>query len=668
MPKNDKYFKTFDLKSDYKPSGDQPKAIKLLTQGIKDNEKAQTLLGVTGSGKTFTIANIVANINKPMLVVSHNKTLAAQLYQEFRDFFPNNKVEYFVSYYDYYQPEAYLPVSDTYIAKDLSINAQIEKLRLSTTASLASKRNDVIVVSSVSCIYGVGNPETFKKKLINLKKGDKISQKNLLFRLVDLLYKRTIKEFSRGTFRVRGDTVDIFPAYEDIVYRLIFWGNEIESLDVITPETGHKICEAEDVNIFPANLFVTNKDDVYDAIKEIHKDLKEQVRFFESSGMETEVTRIIERTELDIEMIKEIGYCSGIENYSRYFDKRKTGQRPFCLIDYFPKDYLMVIDESHVTLPQIRAMYAGDRARKLNLVQHGFRLPSAMDNRPLKVEEFEQLINQVIYVSATPSKYEIEQCHGVIVEQIIRPTGLLDPVIEVRPSENQIDDLLHEIKNRISKKKRVLITTLTKVMAEELSKYLSNLEIKCTYIHSDVKTLDRTKIMDNLRRGVIDVLIGINLLREGLDLPEVSLVVILDADKEGFLRSIKSLIQTIGRAARNKDGRVIMYADKITDSMEHAIEETSRRRLLQMNYNNEHNISPTTIVKKFSKGMDDKYYVESDAEFSQVADPALKYIKKGDIKEIIKELEQQMRAAAKQENFIEAIRLRDEIGKYKDML
>ncbi len=668
MPKNDKYFKSFDLKSDYKPSGDQPQAIKLLTQGIKDNEKAQTLLGVTGSGKTFTIANVVANINKPMLVVSHNKTLAAQLYQEFRDFFPNNKVEYFVSYYDYYQPESYLPVSDTYIAKDLSINAQIEKLRISTTVSLASKRNDVIVVSSVSCIYGVGNPETFEKSLINLKKNDKVSQKNLLFRLVDLLYKRAIKEFSRGTFRVKGDTVDIFPAYADIAYRLIFWGNEIESLDVINPETGHKISEAEDVNIFPANLFVTNKDDVYDAIKEIQKDLKDQIRFFESSGLEAEVKRILERTELDIEMIKEIGYCSGIENYSRYFDKREEGQRPFCLIDYFPKDYLMVIDESHVTLPQIRAMYAGDRARKLNLVQHGFRLPSAMDNRPLKVEEFEQLINQVIYVSATPSQYEIEQSHGVVVEQIIRPTGLLDPKIEVRPSENQIDDLLHEIKKRISKKERVLITTLTKIMAEELSKYLSNLEIKCTYIHSDVKTLDRTEIMDNLRRGIIDVLIGINLLREGLDLPEVSLVIILDADKEGFLRSIKSLIQTIGRAARNKEGKVIMYADRITDSMEHAIEETSRRRLLQMDYNKKHNISPTTIIKKFSKGMGDKYYAESDVKFSQVADPALQYIKKEDIKEIIKELEQQMKIAAKQENFIEAIRLRDEIGKYRDML
>ncbi|MCP3659958.1 MAG: excinuclease ABC subunit UvrB [Bacteroidetes bacterium] len=658
----------FNLISEYKPTGDQPKAIKLLSSGINNGEEAQTLLGVTGSGKTFTIANVITNSNKPTLVISHNKTLAAQLYQEFKTFFPNNKVEYFVSYYDYYQPESYMPTTDTYIAKDLSINAEIQKLRLSTTSSLASGRKDVIVVSSVSCIYGIGNPENFENNLLIIKKGEKVVQRQLLFSLVDMLYQRTVKKFERGTFRVQGEVVDIFPAYADFAYKLIFWGDEIEDIQIINPHTGTKISNETILKLFPANLFVTNKEHMKEIIKEIQSDLQEQIKFFCSKGMDIEANRIKERTELDLEMMRELGFCSGVENYSRYFDRRNPGQRPFCLIDYFPKDFLMIIDESHVTMPQIRAMYGGDRARKLNLVQHAFRLPSAMDNRPLKVEEFERLINQIIFVSATPAIYELEQSNGVIVEQIIRPTGLLDPKIEVKPSQNQIDDILEQINITIDKKERILVTTLTKRMAEELSKYLRNIGIKCTYIHSEIKTLERIEIINELREGKIDVLIGVNLLREGLDLPEVSLVIILDADKEGFLRNVKSLIQTIGRAARNRDGKVIMYADNITNSMQEAIDETSRRRLMQMDYNKKHNITPKTIIKNISGVKKVDYYSEDTLKTKKVSDPALKYIKKEDIKAIIKDLKSQMLKASKNEDFMNAAKFRDEIEKYKKML
>ncbi len=659
----------FNLISEYKPTGDQPKAIELLTDGIISGEKAQTLLGVTGSGKTFTVANVISTLNKPTLVISHNKTLAAQLYQEFKSFFPENKVEYFVSYYDYYQPESYMPSTNTYIAKDLSINAEIEKLRLRTTSSLASGRRDVIVVSSVSCIYGIGNPDNFENNLLTLKKGEKIIQRQLLFELVDMLYKRTVKKLERGTFRVQGDTIDIFPAYTDFAFKVIFWSDEIEKIQIINPNTGNKISEEETLKLFPANLFVTNKEQINDVIKEIQTDLEAQIKFFCSKGMDIEANRIKERTELDLEMMRELGYCSGIENYSRYFDNREPGQRSFCLIDYFPKDYLMIIDESHVTIPQIKAMTGGDRARKLNLVQHAFRLPSAMDNRPLKLEEFEKLINQIIYVSATPSNYELEKSNGIIVEQIIRPTGLLDPKIEVKPSQNQIDDIIEQINITINKKERILVTTLTKRMAEELSKYLKNIGIKCTYIHSEIKTLERVDIINELREGKIDVLIGVNLLREGLDLPEVSLVIILDADKEGFLRNVKSLIQTVGRAARNKDGKVIMYADKVTNSMKEAIDETSRRRLLQMNYNKKHKITPTTIKKAIlGDNQKLKYYSEDTIKIKKASDPALKYLKKEDIKAIIKDLKIQMLRASKNEDFINAAKYRDEIENYKKML
>lgn len=587
----------FTLSSKYSPTGDQPEAIAQLVQGINAGEKHQTLLGVTGSGKTFTIANLVAEVNRPTIVLSHNKTLAAQLYGEFKQFFPENAVEYFISYYDYYQPEAYLPSSNIYIEKDLSINEEIEKLRLSATSSLLTGRRDVLVVASVSCIYGIGNPEEFSKNVISLQIKDKIARNQLLFALVDILYARTETEFRRSTFRVRGDTVDIFIAYGDFAYRIIFWGDEIEKIQQIDPQSGKKISDELMITIFPANLFVTAKDQVQTVIRQIQDDMVEQVKLFESEHRTLEAKRVQERTEFDIEMMRELGYCSGIENYSRYFDLRKPGARPFCLLDYFPDDYIMIIDESHVTLPQVRAMWGGDRARKVNLVDYGFRLPSALDNRPLAFNEFEALLNQVIYVSATPSEYELRKSEGVIVEQLIRPTGLLDPEIDVRPSINQIDDLLEEIDERAKKDERVLVTTLTKRMAEELTKYLLRADVQCRYIHSEVATLDRVEILRELRLGVFDVLVGVNLLREGLDLPEVSLVAILDADKEGFLRNVKSLIQTIGRASRNVEGKVIMYADKITESMRIAIDETNRRRSVQAAYNELHQIVPKTVFK-----------------------------------------------------------------------
>ncbi|HQN99299.1 MAG TPA: excinuclease ABC subunit UvrB, partial [Bacteroidales bacterium] len=587
----------FKLVSEYQPTGDQPEAIRQLVEGLERGDKAQVLLGVTGSGKTFTIANVIAQVNRPTLVLSHNKTLAAQLYGEFKQFFPENAVEYFVSYYDYYQPEAYLPITDTYIEKDLSINDEIEKLRLSTSSSLLSGRRDVIVVSSVSCIYGIGNPDDFSRQVIQLQKGQIIGRSKLLLDLVAGLYSRTVTDFKRGTFRVKGEVVDIFPAYADKAYRVIFWGDQIEELQIFDPITGYKIANEESLIIYPANIFVTSHEQMIKAIHDIQEDLYKQVEYFNQIGKFQEAKRLQDRVSYDIEMMKELGYCSGIENYSRYFDGRKPGSRPFCLIDYFPDDYLLIIDESHVTVPQIRAMYGGDRSRKLVLVDYGFRLPSALDNRPLKFDEFEKLTNQVIYVSATPAEYELKQAEGIVVEQIIRPTGLLDPSIEVRPSTNQIDDLLSEIHKTIERKERVLVTTLTKRMAEELSKYLQSIDIKTRYIHSDIETLDRVEIMRDLRLGKFDVLVGVNLLREGLDLPEVSLVAILDADKEGFLRSERSLTQTSGRAARNINSKVIMYADKMTDSMRLTIEETNRRRSRQMEYNMKHGITPTPIIK-----------------------------------------------------------------------
>lgn len=587
----------FELQADFTPKGDQPQAIKELVKGIEEHEKHQTLLGVTGSGKTFTIANVIQEVNKPTLILSHNKTLAAQLYGEFKQFFPNNAVEYFVSYYDYYQPEAYIPTSGVYIEKDLSINSEIEKLRLNTTASLMSGRQDVIVISSVSCIYGMGNPADFKESIINVKVGDEFSRSQFLFSLVDILYSRTEADFTEGTFRVKGDTVDIYPAYADYAYRIYFWGDEVEAIHKIDPIEGIKLGEEQLISLFPANLFVTPKGTMKNSISLIQDDLSKQIRFLESEGKVAESKRLLERTEHDLEMMRELGYCSGIENYSRYFDGRKLGERPYCLLDYFPEDYLLVIDESHVTAPQIRAMYGGDRSRKSNLIEYGFRLPSALDNRPLKFDEFEQLQNQTIFVSATPADYELEKSEGIIVEQLIRPTGLLDPEIDVRPTENQIEDLLEEIQLRIDKNERVLITTLTKRMAEELSKYLDNLNVKTKYIHSEVKVLERVEILRELRLGVFDVLVGVNLLREGLDLPEVSLVVIFDADKEGFLRNYKSMIQTIGRAARNSNGFVIMYADKTTNSMKQAIDETKRRRQIQIDYNTKNEITPTTVQK-----------------------------------------------------------------------
>ncbi len=658
----------FKITSNFKPTGDQPEAISQLVQGVNDGAKHQTLLGVTGSGKTFTIANVIEKIQKPTLILSHNKTLAAQLYNEFKQFFPDNAVEYFVSYYDYYQPEAYLPVTDTYIEKDLQINSEIEKLRLHTTSSLLSGRKDIIVVSSVSCIYGIGNPEDFHNNIIKLQQGQSISRSKLLLRFVDSLYSRNEIDFDRGNFRVKGDTVDIFPAYSDFAYKIIFWGDEIEEISSFNPVDGKTIENLDNIFIYPANIFVTTKDHINKAINQIQDDLVKQIDYFKEIGKPFEAKRIEERVTYDLEMMRELGHCSGIENYSRYFDGRKPGSRPFCLIDYFPDDFLTVIDESHVSIPQIRAMFGGDRARKKNLVEYGFRLPAALDNRPLTFDEFENISNKIIYLSATPADYELNKSEGVIVEQIIRPTGLLDPSIDVRPSLNQIDDLIGEINKRASINERVLVTTLTKRMAEELTKYLTKLNIKCRYIHSDVETLERVEIMDELRRGVFDVLIGINLLREGLDLPEVSLVAILDADKEGFLRSERSLTQTAGRAARNINGKVIMYADKITRSMERTISETERRREKQLKYNAEHNITPKQIIKPTKSMMDNmnmeeyKYY-EQNAQNKQdiAADPVVKYMDKPAIKKAIVNTKKLMEKAAKNLDFIEASRLRDEM-------
>jgi len=661
----------FKLISGFQPTGDQPEAIKQLTEGIQRGDQAQTLLGVTGSGKTFTVANVIERVQRPTLVLSHNKTLAAQLYGEFKQFFPGNAVEYFVSYYDYYQPEAYLPVTDTYIEKDLSINDEIEKLRLSTTSALLSGRDDVIVVASVSCIYGIGNPEDFHNNVIHVKKGDTISRNKLLHRLVESLYSRSEIEFKRGNFRVRGDTVDIFLAYSDFAYRVYFFGDEIEDIESFDPGSGRKIEKYESVVIYPANIFVTSKDKMEDAIEQIREDLTKQVETLVEQEQHIEAKRLQQRVTFDIEMMIELGYCSGIENYSRYFDGRRPGQRPFCLLDYFSDDYLMIIDESHASIPQVRGMFGGDRSRKENLVEYGFRLPAAMDNRPLNFTEFEQMINQVIFVSATPADYEMEKSEGVIVEQLIRPTGLLDPEIDVRPSINQIDDLLDEIDQRVNKGERILITTLTKRMAEELSKYLLNLNIKCRYLHSDIQTLDRVEIMRDLRLGKFDVLVGINLLREGLDLPEVSLVAILDADKEGFLRSERSLTQTAGRAARNINGKVVMYADKITDSMQRTIDETNRRREKQLAYNIKYNITPAQITKSKEeimgqtsvvdmKGGFANAYIENE-EINIAADPVVQYMTKEQLKKNMAKTKRSMEKAARQLDFIEAARLRDEV-------
>tara|TARA_B100001146_G_scaffold3230_1_gene2905 strand:+ start:13053 stop:15074 length:2022 start_codon:yes stop_codon:yes gene_type:complete len=664
----------FNLKSDFKPKGDQPSAIKKLSDGINNKEKAQVLLGVTGSGKTFTMANVISEQNKPTLILCHNKTLAAQLYGELKQFFPDNAVEYFISYYDYYQPEAYIPTTNVYIQKDLSINKVIEKLRLSASSSLLSGRNDVIVVASVSCIYGIGNPDDFGKNVIKLKIGDSYNLKELLFLFVDILYERSYEEeFKRGSFRLKGDTLDIFVAYDDFIYRIIFWGKEIESIQKVDPASGRKISDQESIVIYPANLFVTSKDVIDIALTEIEKDLDKQVNFFEKEGKFFEAKRIKERTEFDLEMINEIGYCSGIENYSRYFDRRDPGKRPFCLLDYFPDNFLMFIDESHVTIPQVRAMWGGDRSRKMNLVEYGFRLPSALDNRPLNFQEFESMINQVIFVGATPSEYELISSGGSIVEQIIRPTGLLDPKIEVRKSENQIDDILNEINLRVDKDERILITTLTKRMSEELSKYLLNSGVACRYMHSEIDTLERVNILRGLRLGDFNVLVGVNLLREGLDLPEVSLVIILDADKEGFLRSEKSLIQTSGRAARNVNGLVIMYADKITKSMDSTIKKTQRRRKLQNEYNIKNNIIPKTISKSkeyiIAQTTVGKKLSEENQFISKLEiDPVIKSMSKEEIDKIILRNEKQMDTAAKDLDFFEAARLRDEIIELKKII
>ena len=664
----------FELFSSFSPTGDQPEAINSLSEGIMNGEESQTLLGVTGSGKTFTVANVIQKVQRPTLVLSHNKTLAAQLYQEFKAFFPNNAVEYFVSYYDYYQPEAYLPVSDTYIEKDLSINDEIEKLRLSATSSLLSGRRDVIVVSSVSCIYGIGNPVDFFKGVTLVKKGQVISRNQLLYRLVENLYSRTEVDPQRGNFRVNGDTVDVFLAYDDYVVRINFWGDEIETIQKVDPMHFNVLEEYEQFQIFPANIFVTNKDAVQRSIIEIQEDLLKQIDFFKETGRSFEASRIKSRVEFDLEMMRELGYCSGIENYSRYFDRRKTGERPFCLLDYFPDDFLTVVDESHATLPQIRAMYGGDHSRKVNLVDFGFRLPAALDNRPLKFDEFESMINQTIYVSATPSDYELEKCGGVIVEQIIRPTGLLDPRIIIKPRLNQIDDLINEIDQVIKRDERVLVTTLTKRMAEELDKYLTKLGKRTRYIHSDVETLKRVEILADLRNGLFDVLIGVNLLREGLDLPEVSLVAILDADKEGFLRSERSLVQTVGRAARNVNGKVIMYADKVTKSMAKTIDETNRRRGIQEKYNSDNKIIPTQIYKTkesilaSKKSDNDEVVYEVDNVVSISEDPVVKKMNRDELESSIKRVKSQMEREAKKENFIEAAHLRDELFSLKKIL
>lgn len=665
--------KSFKLTSKFKPTGDQPEAIRQLTQGLELGLPAQTLLGVTGSGKTFTIANVVEKVQRPTLVLSHNKTLAAQLYTEFKNFFPENAVEYFVSYYDYYQPEAYLPSTDTYIEKDLSINAEIEKLRLAATSSLLSGRRDVLVVSSVSCLYGIGNPHDFSSSVITVKKGQKLVRNKFLMTLVDSLYTRNELELNRGNFRVKGDTVDIFLAYTDFILRIVFWGDEIDEIMTIEPANNRVIDEYDEYLIYPAGIFVTSKDRINDAIYQIQKDLAERVDYFRSVGKNYEAKRLYERVTYDMEMIKEVGYCSGIENYSRYFDGRKPGERPFCLLDYFPKDYLLVIDESHVTVPQIRAMYGGDAARKQNLVEYGFRLPAARDNRPLKFEEFEALTPQTIYVSATPADYELMKSEGVVIDQLIRPTGLLDPKIDVRPSLNQIDDLLEEINVRAEKDERVLVTTLTKRMAEELTAYLLKNGVRCNYIHSDVDTLERVQIMDDLRRGIYDVLVGVNLLREGLDLPEVSLVAILDADKEGFLRSHRSLTQTAGRAARNLNGQVIMYADKITESMQMTIDETNRRREKQLAYNEAHGITPQAIKKNFANVLSTPSAVEKDAYVAPeviplAADPVIQYMTPQALQKSIDYTRRQMMEAAKEMNFIEAAQLRDELIKLEDQL
>jgi excinuclease ABC subunit B len=656
----------FKLVSPFEPMGDQPQAIKELTAGVDNDILNQTLLGVTGSGKTFTVANVIKEVNKPTLILSHNKTLAAQLYNEFKQFFPENSVEYFVSYYDYYQPEAYLPTTDTFIEKDLAINDEIEKLRLSATSALLSGRRDVIVVSSVSCIYGIGNPNEFEKSIIPVSKGDEILRNKFLFKLVENLYSRAGDEFKRGTFRVTGDTVDIFLAYADYALRIEFWGDEIEGIYTINPENNDKIDELTSINIYPANIFVSSPETTKAAIEFIQDDMVIQVEAFKSEGKHVEAKRLLERTEYDLEMIRELGYCQGIENYSRYFDKRLPGTRPFCLLDYFPDDFLMVIDESHVTLPQIRAMYGGDRARKINLVEYGFRLQAAMDNRPLKFEEFESIVNQTIYVSATPADFEIEKSEGVIVEQVIRPTGLLDPEIEVRPSLNQIDDLIEEIQKRIELKERTLVTTLTKRMAEELQKYLDRMGILCRYIHSEVDTLERVEILQQLREGVFDVLIGVNLLREGLDLPEVSLVAILDADKEGFLRNERSLVQTVGRAARNVNGRVIMYADKMTKSMERTIDETYRRRAIQKAYNEEHGMVPTALNKTNENAF--HYRTEEEDNSTIAADPVEQYMSSKELEKSLKNAERQMKKAAKDLDFMEAARLRDEMYRLQKLV
>jgi len=664
----------FKIVSEYQPTGDQPEAIRQLAEGLRNGTTFQTLLGVTGSGKTFTMANVIAEVNRPALVLSHNKTLAAQLYSEMKQFFPENAVEYFVSYYDYYQPEAYLPASNTYIEKDLSINKDIEKLRLSATSSLLSGRRDVIIVSSVSCLYGIGNPEDFHANVTEVKRGETISRNVFLRKLVDALYSRNEVEFNRGNFRVKGDTVDIFPAYADIAFRVVFWGDDVEEIFTFDPVGGGTIESHESIVIYPASIFVTTKERMQLSIRQIQDDLVKQIAFFQEIGKPLEAKRIQERVEYDLEMMRELGYCPGIENYSRYFDGRMPGSRPFCLLDYFPDDFVTIIDESHVTLPQIRAMFGGDRSRKMNLVEYAFRLPSAIDNRPLTFDEFESVVDQIVFVSATPADYELAKSEGIVVEQVIRPTGLLDPMIEVRPSINQIDNLMHEIHLRIERNERVLVTTLTKRMAEELSSYLSNMGVKTRYIHSDVDTLERIQILEDLRKGEFDVLVGINLLREGLDLPEVSLVAILDADKEGFLRSERSLTQTAGRAARNLNGMVIMYADKITNSMQRTIDSTNYRREKQMKYNIENDITPTQIIKSSreivgyaSVGMKVKGY-SGDEPTNLAADPVVQYMAAPALEKAIAKLKKDMEAAAKELDFYEAARLRDEMFRYQEIL